>query len=71
VIQLILVFCLSAGPQTCKEVQPAMTGIDSPEDCLRSGQAIAISELNSRFDLQGYELTGWRCVAAPREERRV
>jgi len=71
VIQLILVFCLSGGPQTCKEVQPVMTGIETAEDCLRSGQSIAITELNSRLDLQGYELTGWRCIAAQREERRI
>ncbi len=57
-IQLILVFCLSGGPQTCKEVQPVMTGIET-------------AELNSRLDLQGYELTGWRCIAAQREERRI
>ncbi len=48
-----------------------MTGIETAEDCLRSGQAVAITELNSRLDLQGYELTGWRCIAAQREERRI
>ena len=70
-IQLILVFCLSAGPHTCKEVQPLIDGIDSPERCLRSAQTIAASELNSRFDLAGYQLSSWRCIAGQQPERRI
>ncbi|GAN76322.1 hypothetical protein [Acidisphaera rubrifaciens] len=70
-IQLILVFCLSAGGASCKEVHPMMDGLDTPDACMRSAEIVAIDELHTRLDLQGYQLASWRCIIGGHDERAL
>ena len=67
-IQLILVFCLSADPHACKEVRPAVEEINSPMACMQMAQIVAIDEMNKSLGLQGYVLSKWRCEIGKRAE---
>ncbi len=56
-ISLILVVCLSATPDICREERPPIE-IASPMVCLIQGQQIAVQWLEEH---PKWQLSGWRC----------
>ncbi len=63
-ISLILVVCLSATPDVCKEERPPIE-ITSPMVCLIQGQQIASQWLE---DHPKWRLSAWRCQFGEREK---
>ena len=70
-IQLVLIFCLAGDTTSCKEIRPAVEEINSPLACMRMAQIVAIDEINTHLDLQGYVLAKWRCELGKREQRAL
>jgi hypothetical protein len=67
-IHLVLIFCLASDGGSCKEVRPAIDEISSPMQCMTMAQIVAIDEINTHLDLQGYVLSKWRCeIGKPQE----
>lgn len=64
-IELVLVFCLSASPGSCEEQRPLVPDL-SLVSCLTQGQQIAQEWL---ADHPKWTLTAWRCEQnVPRQE---
>ncbi|HUA77248.1 MAG TPA: hypothetical protein VMA86_06220 [Acetobacteraceae bacterium] len=63
-VHLVLIFCLSATPNMCKQVQPPFEQpYGSLMGCMVQAQFVASDMLRDRLDLQGYRLARWRCVS--------
>jgi hypothetical protein len=65
-VALILIVCLAATPDICREERPPLT-IASTMACAVQGQAIAAQWLD---DHPKWLLRGWRCRAG-RAERAI
>lgn len=64
-IQLVLVFCLSAGSHACIENRPLLDNVLTPIGCMVAAQPIAADFLRSH---PIYRLKSWRCeVGKPRQ----
>jgi hypothetical protein len=62
-IHLVLIFCLSAAPTTCKNLRPPFEQpYASMMGCMMQAELIASDMLRDRLDLQGYRLARWRCT---------
>ena len=63
-ITLVLVVCLSATPDVCREERPPIDAA-SPMACMVQGQQIAAVWLE---DHPKWRLSGWRCQFGRREK---
>ncbi len=61
-LTLVLVVCLSAAPNICREEEPPVTVV-SPMSCVMQGQLLALEWLE---DHPKWRLASWRCEAGAR-----
>ena len=57
-IELVLVFCLSADGARCVENRPVLDAVLSPMGCMVAAQPMAADFLQSH---PAYRLRSWRC----------
>ena len=57
-VSLILVVCLSASPDVCREEQPPLLEAVSQTSCMVEGQLLAAQWLDEH---PKWALKGWRC----------
>jgi hypothetical protein len=73
-IHLVLIFCLASAPSKaleCKEVRPDIDAVSSLAGCAQQAQFTASTMLETRLDLQGWQLARFRCEMGKREERAL
>jgi hypothetical protein len=63
-VSLILVVCLMATPDVCREARPPMEAIDGVS-CIVQGQQLASRWLDEH---PKWMLRGWRCRIGPPEK---
>lgn len=63
-VSLILVVCLAASPETCREEQPPLE-TQSGLSCLVAGELVAAAWLEEH---PKWMLKGWRCRLGPVEK---
>ena len=56
-VQLVLVFCMIASPNSCKEERPMLDGM-TLSSCMVQGQQIASDWLSEH---PSWSLSRWRC----------
>jgi hypothetical protein len=62
-VSLILVVCLSATPDVCREEQPPLLEAVTAPSCMMQGQLLAAQWLEEH---PKWALKGWRCrIGAP------
>lgn len=64
-ITLVLVVCLSATPDICREETPPVD-VASPMSCMVQGQQIAAEWLAEH---PKWQLSGWKCQIGQREKQ--
>ena len=62
-ITLVLIVCLSASPEICREERPPIDGVNAM-GCMVQGQRIAAQWVEEH---PKWRLAGWRCQVGPSE----
>lgn len=65
-IELVLVYCLTADSHTCVERRPVLDDISGPMACMTAAQPLAAQYLAEH---PKYRLSTWRCELHNRKER--
>jgi hypothetical protein len=66
VVQLALVYCLTANPTACIEKRPLIEDLVGLSACMVAAQPIAAEFVNEH---PAYRLVRWRCeIGKPREK---
>jgi hypothetical protein len=66
VVQLVLIYCLSANPTACVEKRPLIEDLGGLSACMVAAQPIAAEFVNEH---PAYHLVRWKCEIGKRPEK--